>query len=67
MRFRLADGLKDKDHYPAHAHWEEESSWMMVVMKYRCSNCGNRSASKDNYCSYCGARMDERKEDAETD
>ena len=41
----------------------EESRWVLdgqrlgLVMKYKCDHCGNRSASKDNFCSYCGARM----------
>ena len=59
MRFRFADSLTNKKSYPERSHWIKDSSYMMVVMKYICSGCGNRSASKDNYCSYCGARMDE--------
>ena len=66
MRFRLADSLDNKVTRSAHAHWEDDMGKLMVVMKYRCSNCGNRSASKENYCSYCGARMDEVRENAET-
>lgn len=49
-----------KDPVPrVHAHWILDGGKMIIVNKYKCSNCGNRSAEKDNYCSYCGSRMDE--------
>lgn len=63
MRFRNVDKLTDKKDYPSHAHWIEDGK-LLVLMKYSCSACGNRSVYKDNYCSYCGAKMDEEEEDA---
>ena len=56
MRFELTERLRKVGE-------REESRWVLdgqrlgLVMKYKCDHCGNRSASKDNFCSYCGARM----------
>ena len=34
-------------------------------VEFECSECGKRSADgKTNYCSYCGAEMSERRDDA---
>ena len=40
------------------AKWVVDGGRMVIVMKYKCSKCGNRSAEKTRYCSCCGARME---------
>ena len=44
-----------------HGHWEviDEAE----PRRYGCSNCKRLSFTEDNYCSYCGAKMDEVGED----
>lgn len=60
MRMRIGDKLKDYSvGFRDHAHWIEDGGRLMIIQKYKCSNCGNRSAEKSNFCSFCGARMDE--------
>ena len=60
MRLRVGDKLRDYEiEHREHAHWIDDGGRLLVVLKYKCSNCGNRSAEKSNYCSFCGARMDE--------
>ena len=39
------------------AHWILDGGRMLIVQKYKCSNCGTRSASRTRYCPYCGAKM----------
>ena len=46
-----------------HGHWEVVDG--TEPRRYGCSVCKRLSWTEDNYCSYCGARMDEV-EDADT-
>lgn len=60
MRMRVGDKLRDYNiGFREHAHWIDDGGRMLIVQKYKCSNCGNRSSEKSNFCSFCGARMDE--------
>lgn len=56
MRLPEADHLR-KVSERDEAEWVLDGARMQIVMKWKCSHCGNRSASKENFCSYCGARM----------
>lgn len=49
-----------------HGHWEEAirarrsiSGKIEDFRCYECSACSKSSFYKTNYCSYCGAKMDE--------
>lgn len=49
-----------------HGHWEEAIRARRSIAGkiegfrcYECSACGKNSFYKTNYCSYCGAKMDE--------
>lgn len=46
-----------------HGHWEVVDG--TEPRRYGCSVCKRLSWTEDNYCSYCGAKMDEV-EDADT-
>jgi len=46
---------KDREH----AHWILDGQRMILVNKYKCSNCGERTSALDNYCKNCGCIMDE--------
>lgn len=54
-----------------HAHWEEwwpgDCALIMTgeEMLYRCTHCDAKFSDIENkrYCSWCGAMMDEEKED----
>lgn len=44
-----------------HGHWifnPKDAIEMMFTLP-RCSNCGAESPDCGNYCSHCGAKMDE--------
>lgn len=41
-----------------YAHWILDGGRMLIVQKFKCSNCGTRSAEQTRYCSFCGAKMD---------
>lgn len=56
MRLPMVDKLR-KVGEREEARWELDGERLGLVMKYKCSYCGNRSASKENFCSHCGARM----------
>lgn len=58
MRLRVADQLRKAEERET-SYWEEDTH-LGLLLKYRCHNCGNRSTEKDNFCSYCGARMIEK-------
>ena len=69
----LNDALEDLDDYPeadvapvVHAHWIKKShEWDFSPYFYHdftCSNCGVREQDKSPYCRYCGAKMEEVKE-----
>ena len=54
-----------------HGRWinANEGMWNTVEV-LKCSVCGeidNRMYRSDAYCPYCGAKMDERREDGEVD
>lgn len=59
MRLHEVDKLRRYAEEREHAHWILDGKPMVIVLKYKCSNCGNRSSKQDRFCSYCGARMDE--------
>lgn len=40
-----------------HGHWEVVDG--TEPRRYGCSICKRLSWTEDNYCSYCGAKMDE--------
>ena len=53
-----------------HGRWDKYAVTRCIVDKtgslidrekraYRCSECGRKSAIKENYCPNCGAKMDE--------
>ena len=46
-----------------HAHWNEKPNVETVdgerISNYECSSCFCWFRSKENYCGYCGAKMDE--------
>lgn len=53
-----------------HGRWDKYAVTRCIVDKtgslidrekraYRCSECGRKSAIKENYCPHCGAKMDE--------
>ena len=44
-----------------HGHWEVVDG--TEPRRYGCSVCKRLSWTEDNYCSYCGAKMDEVEED----
>ena len=44
-----------------HGHWEVVDG--TEPRRYGCSVCKRLSWTEDNYCSYCGAKMDEVKDD----
>ena len=41
-----------------HGHWEVVDG--TEPRRYGCSVCKRLSWAEDNYCSYCGAKMNER-------
>ena len=63
MRLPKADKLRKVSERDT-AEWKLDGQRMAIVMKYKCSHCGNRSASRENFCSYCGARMTNAKSDS---
>lgn len=42
---------------PKHGHWEVVDE--TEPRRYGCSVCKRLSWTEDNYCSYCGSKMDE--------
>ena len=46
-----------------HGYWELVDG--TEPRRYGCSECKRLSYTQDNYCSYCGARMDGEEEDEE--
>lgn len=46
---------------PKHGHWEVVDE--TEPRRYGCSVCKRLSWTEDNYCSYCGCKMDEVEED----
>lgn len=61
------DALPAADVVPVvHAHWVEQSPDFDLcgVAYYKCSNprCGKEQQRQTHYCSFCGAKMDERSE-----
>ena len=44
-----------------HGHWEVVDG--TEPRRYGCSVCKRLSWTEDNYCSYCGTKMDEVTED----
>lgn len=61
MRLKEADKLRRTTHRREtsdHSFWLEEKG-LVTVYKFICNQCGNREREKTNYCSYCGAKMDE--------
>lgn len=44
-----------------HGHWEVVDG--TEPRRYGCSVCKRLSWTEDNYCSYCGAKMDEVKDE----
>ena len=64
MRQRVGDKLKEyRIKERDKAHWIIDGSKMIIVYKYKCSNCGNREREKTNFCSYCGAVMGDEKDE----
>ena len=58
----LSWAIKEMNAGPVrHGRWEviDEAE----PRRYGCSNCKRLSFTEDNYCSYCGAKMDEVAED----
>ena len=46
-----------------HGRWYSVENYMGTSRTvYVCSECGSMSNRKDNYCWYCGAKMDGGKE-----
>ena len=46
---------------PKHGHWVKS---LDHYDRYMCSVCGHlTNTESDNYCSYCGAKMDEVKDE----
>lgn len=49
----------------AHGHWEETPIpiWLRNnttrTYYFKCNKCSSTSWNRDNYCSHCGAKMDE--------
>lgn len=49
----------------AHGHWEETPIpiWLRNnttrTYYFKCNKCSSKSWNRDNYCSHCGAKMDE--------
>jgi hypothetical protein len=48
-----------------HGHWEVVDG--TEPRRYGCSVCKRLSWTEDNYCSYCGAKMDKGDENDEID
>lgn len=51
-----------------HGHWElidkhyrAQDGW--EYRRYRCSLCHRTTVEPDNYCSHCGAKMDESEDE----
>lgn len=53
----LADIISDIAEPVRHGHWEIIDG--TEPRRYGCSMCKKLSWTEDNYCSYCGAKMDE--------
>lgn len=60
------DAIPEADVEPVrHGHWieelhEDEFEIPLDYYTYRCSACSIGEQGKGNYCSYCGAKMDEK-------
>ena len=58
----IIDKMPTVDAEPVrHGRWEVVDG--AEPRRYGCSVCKKLSWTEDNYCSYCGAKMDERGED----
>lgn len=55
----VLDELMDNDSVK-HGHWEVVDE--AEPRRYGCSVCKRLSWTEDNYCSFCGAKMDEVEE-----
>ena len=45
-----------------HGHWECNYDRGAFYIVYVCSECGRETLVKENFCPYCGARMDGEEE-----
>ena len=63
---RTVDKVPTVDAEPVrHGRWKVVDG--AEPRRYGCSICKKLSWTEDNYCSYCGAKMDgERREDADS-
>ena len=67
---RIVEAVVGKlDKSVRHGYWifnPKDAIEMMFTLP-KCSECGVESSDGGNYCSNCGAKMDKRREDGETD
>lgn len=66
--WELKDLFNLLDHMPLvdggftrHGHWVYVGHGLAGESICKCSICGHQTPDDGNYCSYCGAKMDEEK------
>ena len=61
--FDVVDDLPTADVQEVrHGHWECNYDRGAFYIVYVCSECGRETLVKENFCPYCGARMDGEEE-----
>ena len=61
-RYIMAKAINDYFCYE-NPRAERHANWVKIYYKdtwyHKCSNCGRKEWSNENYCAKCGCRMDE--------